>query len=289
MNMQDLLMKLEPFRQDHLVKFWNDLVEDEQDMLYAEISDLEVDRLAQDFHRTIEESSINSKILSEQMRPISDQCKGSLMRSTHEQLERYETEGLKAIANGEVAVILLAGGQGTRLGVNYPKGMYSVDLPSGKTLYQLQAERLFKVKELASERFSRQSCSLPWYIMASEHTISQTSDFFSKHDFFGLDKKDITFFEQGTLPCFTTDGKFILDSKFKLSRAPDGNGGLYRALREKNILEDMASKGFKYIHIYCVDNILVKIADPIFIGFCIEKNACCAAKVIFIMFLRISS
>jgi len=282
--MEDLLMRLEPFRQDHLVRFWNELADDEQDKLYAEISDLHVERLVQDFHKTIEESKMNSKILTEKMRPISDECKGSLMTSTREQLERYEDVGLKAIANGEVAVILLAGGQGTRLGVSYPKGMYSVGLPSEKTLYQLQAERLFKVRELASERFSKQSCSLPWYIMASEHTIGQTSDFFAKHDFFGLEKKDITFFEQGTLPCFTNDGKFILDSKFKLSRAPDGNGGLYRALREKNILDDMASKGVKYIHIYCVDNILVKMADPIFIGFCLEKNACCAAKVFHIFF-----
>jgi len=100
--MEDLLMKLEPYRQDHLVRFWNELTDDEQDRLYAEISDLEVERLAHDFRRTIEESNMNSKILTEQMRPISDECKGSLMASTREQLDRYEATALRPSLMGKL-------------------------------------------------------------------------------------------------------------------------------------------------------------------------------------------
>ena len=116
--------------------------------------------------------------------------------------------------------------------------------------------------------------------MTSEHTQAVTDEYFKENDYFGLNKSDIVFFEQDMLPCFTLEGKIILDQKHKISRSPDGNGGLYKALYKRHILDDMNKRGIKYVHVYGVDNILIKLADPIFIGFCMEKNANCAAKVI---------
>lgn len=121
--------------------------------------------------------------------------------------------------------------------------------------------------------------------MASEATVESTRDFFDEHNFFGLDQENVMFFEQGMLPCLTPEGRLILDQKNKLSKSPDGNGGLYKALVKEGVLDDMKRRGVEYVHVYCVDNILVKVADPIYIGFCIQKNSDCAAKVYFDIFL----
>ena len=111
------------------------------------------------------------------------------------------------------------------------------------------------------------------YVMTSEHTKQPTEEFFQKHNYFGLNKERIVFFEQRMIPCFDFDGKVILASPTKIARAPDGNGGLYWALKHEGILEHMEQKQVKYLHVYCVDNVLVKVADPIFMGYCIEKAA----------------
>jgi UDP-N-acetylglucosamine/UDP-N-acetylgalactosamine diphosphorylase len=147
-------------------------------------------------------------------------------------------------------------------------------------LFQIQADRLLKVQELASKRNGDKKVSIPWYIMASASTYDSIVDFFRKNNYFGLNSNDVIFFEQGTLPCFNYEGKILLDRKYKLSRAPDGNGGLYKAMLKEGILDDMAMKGVKYAHIYCVDNILIKMADPVFTGFCIAKEANCGSKVV---------
>jgi len=118
------------------------------------------------------------------------------------------------------------------------------------------------------------------YIMTSEHTKEQTAQFFSNHGYFGLHKDNITIFEQNTLPCLDFNGKILLDQPYRIARSPDGNGGVYAALHHSGVLDDMKRRGVTLVHVYGVDNILVKMADPIFTGFCVEMGADCCAKVV---------
>ncbi|XP_050520012.1 UDP-N-acetylhexosamine pyrophosphorylase isoform X2 [Daktulosphaira vitifoliae] len=213
------------------------------------------------------------------MKPIPSEIFGSTRTSSEKHLEEYNNSGLKQISDGKVGVLLMAGGQGTRLGVNYPKGMYNVGLPSQKSLFCIQGERIKRLINLAQQKYGH-CYGLPWFIMTSEHTMEPTEEYFRSKNYFGLKKEDIIFFEQYMLPAFTFDGKIIMENKYKISKSPDGNGGLYKALRDRNILNEIKKRGILYLHAHSVDNILVKVADPIFIGYCISKNADCGAKVV---------
>jgi UDP-N-acetylglucosamine/UDP-N-acetylgalactosamine diphosphorylase len=116
--------------------------------------------------------------------------------------------------------------------------------------------------------------------MTSEHTIQPTRKYFEENNYFGLRKEDVLMFEQGSLPCFDFEGKILLDEKHRVAKAPDGNGGLYRALRDRGVLDDMEKRGIEHLHAHSVDNILIKVADPVFIGCCATSNSDCAAKVV---------
>jgi len=279
MDVEKLRQQLQEYGQEHLLQFWPQLDEDERQELVRSIQEINLAEVIKFFRHTIQSANNDEEKLDEHLQPIPSELHGAITRTSPELLRHYDNLTLEQISQGKVAALLLAGGQGTRLGVDYPKGMYDVGCPSKKSLYQLQAERLVRLQQLAFEKTGRKS-AIPWYIMTSEHTKEPTLDFFRRQNYFGLEEDNLIVFEQGMLPCFTFDGKIIMESKSQIAKSPDGNGGLYRALRDRRILDDMDKRGLKYVHVYCVDNILVKMADPTFIGYCLSKGAECAAKVV---------
>lgn len=198
-----------------------------------------------------------------------------------EQRAQWQALGLEAVARGEVCALVLGGGQGTRLGFAGAKGMYDMGLPSGKTLFQLFAERVARVQTLARQHAAGDlRCEIPFYVMTSAMNHDATIAFFRAHAFFGLSEQQVFFFPQGTMPCFTTDGKLMLESASRLATASDGNGGVYKALARSGALAQLERRGVKYLHAFSVDNVLCKAADPVFLGYCIDKRADCGNKVV---------
>lgn len=278
---ETLRKHLEKYGQEHLIKFWDDIDDEQRKQLKQEIDELNFSELQSFFERvTKPNESENAEKLDDKLQPIEESQFLSIRRTSLTLIKKYETEGLAQIAAGHVGVLLMAGGQGTRLGFSHPKGMYDVGLPSRKSLFQIQAERIRTLQRLASQQTGKTDGRITWYIMTSEHTMEPTKAFFEQHNYFGLKAEDVIMFEQGSLPCFGLDGKILLDEKHVIAKAPDGNGGIYRALKSQGILNDMERRGVLYLHAHSVDNILIKVADPVFIGYCVQQNADCAAKVV---------
>ena len=196
--------------------------------------------------------------------------------------QRWYEEGLRAIAVGQVAAVLMAGGQGTRLGSSAPKGCYDIGLPSQKSLFALQADRIHRIKQLAAQLTTTQltAIHLPWYIMTSLVTHHPTLLYFQQHGYFGLPQEDVHFFQQSELPALSFDGRILLESASKLALSPNGNGGIFDALHTSGCLADMAKRGVTSIHTYGVDNVLIRVADPTLIGYARLHKAECVNKVV---------
>jgi UDP-N-acetylglucosamine pyrophosphorylase len=171
-------------------------------------------------------------------------------------------EGLKLIKQGKVAVLLMAGGQGTRLGFDKPKGMFPL---TDKTLFELHVEQL---KKLGLST---------WYVMTSDHTYDETSKYFDSNNF-GV---DIILFKQGNYFSVDQNGNKMLDSNGNFIESPNGSGGIYEAIKNNKILDRMELDNVEYVYIYNVDNVLTKIADPLMIGHCkLNELDCCCKSVV---------
>ena len=267
--------------QSQLFHNWESLSRKDQEELLSNLEQISSKRspakLLEDCQNAIKFSLANSsKDTGVDISPLPPTSYESLIGNSKKENE-YWRLGLEAIGKGEVAVILMAGGQGTRLGSSQPKGCYDIGLPSKKSLFQIQAEKLIRLQDMVKDK----KVEIPWYIMTSGPTRAATEAYFQEHNYFGLNKEQVTFFNQGTLPAFDLTGKhFLMKDPVNLSQSPDGNGGLYRAIKENKLNEDFDRRGIKHVYMYCVDNVLSKIADPVFIGFAIKHGFELATKAV---------
>ncbi|EMC99304.1 hypothetical protein BAUCODRAFT_31620 [Baudoinia panamericana UAMH 10762] len=278
-DLKELREKYEKAGQGQVFTYWDDLKPHEKGQLFQQLQPIDPEHI-----NKIADKALNPpKPTSEDEKPVLEQLPESATTSTIDSkqgdLEKWYKSGLESISQNQVAVVLMAGGQGTRLGSSAPKGCYDIGLPSKKSLFQLQAERIRKLQYLAKKHHSTDAV-VPWYIMTSGPTRKPTEQFFEEHKYFGLDRNNVVIFEQGVLPCLSMNGKILLETKGKVAVAPDGNGGLYAALIASGVVQDMEKRGVQHIHMFGVDNCLVRVADPTFIGFSAEKDVDIATKVV---------
>jgi UDP-N-acetylglucosamine/UDP-N-acetylgalactosamine diphosphorylase len=208
MDYQGLRENYEHAGQGHVFTFFEQLSSKEKEDFLHQLSKIDVEQVTKTGKEALEGHEI---VTGCQLEPLP---KGVIGEALEKHDEWYQL-GLDLIKQNQVAVILMAGGQGTRLGSADPKGCYDIGLPSQKSLFQLQAERIYRLQKLAAS-VDGQDAVIPWYVMTSGPTDKPTRDFFAQHDYFGLKSENIIFFEQGVMPCFTLEGKFMLEGKGKV-------------------------------------------------------------------------
>ncbi len=184
---------------------------------------------------------------------------------------RLFAKGEKILREGGFAAVTMAGGQGTRLGHDGPKGTYDIGVAE-RSLFGIQAKRLLRRAELSS-------CpQIPWYIMTSGENDAQTRDFFRANGYFGYSEDNVRFFTQFMLPMVDFDGLIVRDAPMHVKQGADGHGGIFRAMHRHGIVSDMRARGVKYVFIGGIDNVLVKLCDPLFIGFTADGGYGAAGK-----------
>jgi UDP-N-acetylglucosamine/UDP-N-acetylgalactosamine diphosphorylase len=280
-QLQELKEKYTKAKQDQVFAFYDTLDGPGKAALYEQLSTFNPQYINTITDKALNPAKSNNADNESGVEPLPESATASILDSKPEDIEKWYQAGLDLIGENKVAVVLMAGGQGTRLGSSDPKGCFNIGLPSEKPLFRIQAERIRRLQSLASKKAGEgKKVVVPWYIMTSGPTRARTEQYFQDHDYFGLEKDNILFFEQGVLPCISNDGKILLESKGRVAVAPDGNGGIYQALVTSSAMQDMRERGIQHIHAYCVDNCLVKVADPVFIGFSASKDVDVATKVV---------
>ena len=257
MDFAQLKKMLEAHGQQQLIAFWNEISEDERENLTSQIQNIDfnrIDELIKEYVLKKPETSIPDDLKPAPFFPLKPDSEG---------LEAYyqvaRQTGADIIRQGKVACLTVAGGQGTRLGFDGPKGTYPIGPVSGKSLFAYFAEGIARNQE-------KYSTTIPWYIMTSVVNNAQTVEFFEKHNYFGLNKQQVFFFVQGTMPAVGYDGKILLATKSSLALSPDGHGGTLWALRQSGALDKMRADGTMFLSYFQVDNPLVAVIDPLFIG-----------------------
>ncbi|MHC4571383.1 MAG: UTP--glucose-1-phosphate uridylyltransferase [Planctomycetota bacterium] len=248
---------LKKHNQGHLLAFLEHLNAARRQNLLAQIEQLDFSKIDDLVANYIEKPA--SAAIHANFAPA---CAYNLNPVDPEQKRKYAQArelGEELISTGKVAALVVAGGQGTRLGFNSPKGNFPISPVKNKTLFQIFAETITAVSK-------KYQAHCPWYVMTSPLNYAETREVFRSNDYYGLQESDVFIFQQGTLPNFSFDGRILLADKGNIACSPDGHGGSLKALYESGAIADMSRRGIEFISYWQVDNTLINIFDPLFIG-----------------------
>ena len=286
---------LSKHKQEHLLDYCDQLSDEKLNQYLSQIMSIDFDLVTRLYNECVrkkskydvvtkDETNFDEKKQADTIKPFPLSMQFGIDKSEHESKEPATLAkiGYKAIAQGNCGIIILAGGQGTRLKWEGPKGTASIELPSKKSIFQLHFEKAIKVKQLAAENSKNKSIYLPIYIMTSPNTDKKTRAYLSNNEYFGYDKDEVRIFTQGVYPCIkcVKNGyKIIMSSKDKIAMSPNGNGGIYHAIEKHGILQDLLKNNVKYVQVFGIDNVLAKIGDPVWFGHCFKENIDISNKI----------
>ena len=257
MNYEQAMAALSACGQEHVLAGWKKLSRAERSALLAQVAAIDPKEVGRCRAALAQGGAVPDS--SKGKAPKVAVLKGAALRAAR-------AVGERELRAGRVAALLVAGGQGSRLGYDGPKGCYSIGPVSGAPLFYFHARKI-----LARSR--RYGAAIPWYVMTSAANNAATVACFEENRYFGLDPKDVFFFTQGMWPGMTTDGRLILDAPGHVFMSPDGHGGLLAALKRSGALDDMKRRGVKSVFFFQVDNPLVEVADPAFIGYHVMQKS----------------
>lgn len=259
MNYNEAVEKLKTFDQEHVLRFYEELDEDGKKELLSQIE-------RTDF-TVIEQAAEGGK--RGKIAPI----KAMTLPEIEMGREHFERIGIEAVRAGKVGAVLLAGGMGTRLGSDAPKGMYDIGINKHVYIFQRVIENLMKVVEKTGNY-------IQLFVMTSEKNHDATVNFFREHDYFGYDSEYIAFFMQDMAPAADYDGKVYMEAKDCIATSPNGNGGWFLSMKKSGLMELIEKRGIEWLNVFAVDNVLQSIADPVFVGAVLEGGYSVGSKVI---------
>ncbi|MBL8794541.1 MAG: UDPGP type 1 family protein [Planctomycetia bacterium] len=264
MNTDAIRQRLREHGQDHVLAWWDHLDDAERRALAGQLETIDLPRLKQLYAERDKTFAVPS---AERIQPV------PVIRRDADATHARRL-GNEALARGEVAVLVVAGGQGTRLGFDLPKGMFPVGPVSNKTLFHFHAEKVLALRRKHGQ-------PIPLLVMTSHATEAPTRQFFEEQRYFGLPKDEVWFFRQGVMPALDLHtGKLLLETKGSLFTSPNGHGGTLTALAETGLLDRLKQLGVRQVFYFQVDNPLVKVADPVFLGHHLAADAEVSSKVV---------
>ena len=259
---------LAKYNQEHLLYFFDKLTENKKNELLNQILNTDFEKIISLYSNSMK----SEKYYTGEFSPLPHVEKDLL---SSEEIAHFINIGETVIKKHQVAIVTMAGGQGTRLGYKGPKGTYMLDLhPIKKSLFQIMAENIIQTNK-------KYNVCIPWYIMTSDDNDKQTQDFFKSNNFFEYPKEKIKFFKQNKLPLIDLEGKLLLQEPYLIKEASNGNGNVFNSMSKAGIVEELKNNGIKWISFGGIDNILLKNVDPLFIGLTISKNMQIGSKSIF--------
>jgi UDP-N-acetylglucosamine/UDP-N-acetylgalactosamine diphosphorylase len=263
MNLEEAKKKLETFGQEHVLKYYDELTDAEKQELLTQID--ETDFAVLENCKNLGKSEGRGEFSPLAAMQVSE---------IEKRKDEFASAGIKALKEGKVAACLLAGGMGTRLGSDNPKGMYDIGLTKPVFIFQRIIENLLDTVKQADGSYIR------LFIMTSEKNNDATINFLKEHNFFGYPEEKITFFKQDMAPASDYNGKVYMEGKGRISTSPNGNAGWYASMLKAGLRDLIQKEGIEWIDIFAVDNVLQRIADPCFVGATLLSGVTCGAKVV---------